>query len=245
VSEVEIVIPVHNEEHVLAESVDRLHSFLQNGFPFSADVTVADNASTDATLAVARELGSARVLHLAEKGRGRALRAAWSQSEASVVAYMDVDLSTDLHALVPLVGPLLADQADISIGSRLAPGSRVTRGIRRELISRTYNHLLHGLLGMRASDAQCGFKAARREAIQALLPEVEDGDWFFDTELLYLAERSGMRINEVAVEWVEDPDSRVNVLTTAIEDLRGIARLRGARPPPSPPVLRRPWWATR
>ena len=227
-SEVEIVIPVYNEEHVLAESIERLHAFLSNGFPFSAQVTVADNASTDATLDVAHELGNVRVLHLGEKGRGRALRAAWAESDAEVVAYMDVDLSTGLDALEPLVGPLLAGHADIAIGSRLAPDAQVTRGLKRELISRTYNHLLHGLLGMRVSDAQCGFKAGRREAIQALLPKIEDGHWFFDTELLYLAERGGMRIHEVAVDWVEDPDSRVNVVTTAIEDLRGIARLRRA-----------------
>jgi hypothetical protein len=144
---------------------------------------------------------------------------------------MDVDLSTDLNALEPLVTPLLANDADIAIGSRLARRSRVTRSVKRDLISRAYNRLLHAGLGLRASDAQCGFKAGRRTAIQALLPEIEDGDWFFDTELLYLAERNGLRIHEVPVEWVEDPDSRVNVLTTAIEDLRGIARLRRAEAP--------------
>ena len=231
-NDVDIVIPVYNEERALPGSLRRLSSFLATELPFSAQVTVVDNASTDATLevahAIAGELGAVRVLHLDEKGRGRALRAAWGESDAAVVAYMDVDLSTELEALAPLVAPLLAGQGDIAIGSRLAPGARVTRGVKRELISRVYNGLLHSLLGLRASDAQCGFKAGRREAIQALLPAVEDGDWFFDTELLYLAERSGLRIHEVAVEWVEDPDSRVNVITTAIEDLRGIARLRRA-----------------
>jgi glycosyltransferase involved in cell wall biosynthesis len=234
-NDVDIVIPVHNEEHVLAASLHLLDGFLRRRVPYSARIVVADNASTDATLAVAhataRELRSVRVLHLDEKGRGRALRRAWGESDAEVVAYMDVDLSTDLKALEPLVAPLLGNDADVAIGSRLAPRSRVTRGVKRELISRAYNGLLHLGLGLQASDAQCGFKAGRRTAIQALLPEIEDGGWFFDTELLYLAERNGLRIHEVPVEWVEDPDSRVNVLTTAIEDLRGIARLRRTEAP--------------
>jgi glycosyltransferase involved in cell wall biosynthesis len=228
VSQVEIVIPVHNEEHVLAESVAELRRFLAARAPFSAEITIVDNASTDATLDVARGLDGVRVLHLDEKGRGRALRAAWSRSDAEVVAYMDVDLSTDLEALPPLVGPLLAKHADVAIGSRLDPSSRVTRSAKRELISRAYNRILHAALGIRASDAQCGFKAGRRDAIRALLPLIEDQHWFFDTELLYLAERSGLRVHEVAVEWVEDPDSRVSIVSTAIEDLRGIARLRRA-----------------
>jgi glycosyltransferase involved in cell wall biosynthesis len=229
---VEIVVPVHNEEHVLESSVRRLYAHLANEFPFSARITIADSASTDGTLAIARtletELSGVYAIHLEEKGRGRALRAAWSVSGADVLAYMDVDLSTDLNALLPLVAPLLSGHSDLAIGSRLINGARVERSFKREVISRNYNFLLRLLLGGRVSDAQCGFKAGRREAIQALLPAVENEHWFFDSELLHLAEQSGLRIHEVPVDWTEDPDSRVQLMATAIEDLRGIARLRRA-----------------
>jgi putative flippase GtrA len=169
-------------------------------------------------------------VHLPEKGRGRALRTAWETSEAAVLAYMDVDLSTDLAALFPLVAPLLSGHSDLAIGTRLTQSSRVTRGPKRELISRAYNRILRTALGARFSDAQCGFKAIRQDRAAAMLPEVVDQGWFFDTELLVLAERSGLRIHEVPVDWVDDPHSTVDIVATARADLRGVARLmRGGR----------------
>jgi glycosyltransferase involved in cell wall biosynthesis len=228
-SQVEIVVPVYNEQAVLRESITRLHGYLNESFPFSWHIVIADNASTDGTLAIAHrlagELPGVDVLHLPAKGRGRALRAAWSASEAKVVCYMDVDLSTDLRALLPLVAPLLSGHSDLAIGTRLAPGARVSRSGKREFISRTYNHLLRAALRARFSDAQCGFKAARADVIQELLPAVRDDAWFFDTELLVVAQRRGMRIHEVPVDWVEDADSRVDIVSTALGDLRGVARL--------------------
>jgi hypothetical protein len=229
---VEIVIPVHNEQRVLRASIGKLHDYLTRQFTFPFQITIADNASTDATpglaLALARELPEVHVLRLERKGRGHALRAAWSRSEADVLAYMDVDLSTDLGELGELLDPLLEGRGDIAIGSRLAPGAQVTRGIKRELISRGYNLLLSALLGAQFSDAQCGFKAGRREIVKALLEEVQDDEWFFDTELLYRSQRRGLAIHEVPVRWVDDPDSRVDILATARADLRGIRRLRRA-----------------
>jgi len=226
---VEIVIPVHNEEVDLGPNVRRLYAFLAGGFPYTFQITIADNASTDRTWDLARELAGqlprVSAARLPAKGRGRALRATWSASRASVVAYMDVDLSTDLGALLPLVAPLVSGHSDLAIGSRLAPGARVIRGPRREVISRGYNLLLRAVLRVRFSDAQCGFKAARADVARRLLPYVEDGAWFFDTELLVLAERSGLRIHEVPVDWVDDLDSRVSILPTAVADLRGIGRL--------------------
>ena len=177
---------------------------------------------------LARELPGVTLLRLERKGRGRALRAAWSESRARVVAYMDVDLSTDLRGLLPLVAPLLSGHSDVAIGTRLANGARVVRGSKRELISRGYNRLLHATLRARFSDAQCGFKAVRRAALDELLDEVRDDGWFFDTELLVLAQRRGMRIHEVPVDWVDDPDSRVDIVRTALGDLKGIARLLAA-----------------
>ena len=232
--QVEIVVPVYNEEAGLGRSIRRLHAFLSASFPFSWRIVIADNASTDATPAIARALGrelrGVSHLRLEEKGRGRALRAAWSASQAEVVAYMDVDLSTDLRALLPLVAPLLSGHSDLAIGTRLAGGARVVRGPKRELISRTYNLILRTALRARFSDAQCGFKAVRREALPSLLAAVRDEGWFFDTELLVLAQRRGLRIHEVPVDWVDDPDSRVAIVRTALEDLRGVARLMAAGP---------------
>ncbi len=225
----DVVVPVYNEEVDLAGSVRRLHQHLSTQLPYTFRITVADNASTDATFdiaaALAGELAHVRVVHLRQKGRGRALQDVWSRSDADVLAYMDVDLSTDLSALLPLVASLVSGHSDLAIGTRLHRGSRVVRGTKREVISRGYNLLLRGTLAARFSDAQCGFKAIRRDVAEQLLPLVEDTGWFFDTELLVLAERSGLRIHEVPVDWVDDPDSRVDVLATALADVRGIARV--------------------
>ena len=225
----DIVVPVYNEEVDLEPSVRRLHAHLSAQFPYSFRITIADNASTDATPRIAArlaaELPDVTALRLAEKGRGRALRVAWSASDAQVLAYCDVDLSTDLAALLPLVAPLISGHSDLAIGTRLGRGARVVRGAKREFISRSYNLLLRGTLGACFSDAQCGFKAIRADVARRLLPLVEDTGWFFDTELLVIAERSGLRIHEVPVDWVDDPDSRVDIVATAIADLKGIARL--------------------
>lgn len=226
---VDIVIPVHNEERDLEPSVRRLLDHLGHSFPFTYRITIADNASTDGTRAIASRLAETlrgvRLVHLADKGRGRALRAAWSGSDSAVLVYMDVDLSTDLAALLPLVAPLVSGHSDLSIGTRLAPGARVVRGVKREVISRCYNFILRRTLAARFSDAQCGFKAIRRDVAEQLLPLVRDDGWFFDTELLLVAQRSGLRVHEVPVDWVDDPDSRVDVVATALADLRGVARV--------------------
>jgi putative flippase GtrA len=230
---VDVVVPVHNEEAVLERSVRRLQAYLAERFPLDWVVTIADNASTDRTWGIAcrlaAELPGVRAVHLDGKGRGRALRATWSTSDARVVAYLDADLSTDLDALLPLVAPLLSGHSDVAIGTRLARDARVVRGPRREAISRAYNLLVRTVLRVGFSDAQCGFKAVRADTARALLPAVEDDGWFFDTELLALAEHRGLRIHEVPVDWVDDPDSRVDVVRTAADDLRGLARVARRR----------------
>jgi len=227
---VEVTVPVYNEEEVLEQSVRLLHSYLTDNLPFDFVITVADNASTDGTFAIAQrlrtELPRVRAVHLDRKGRGLALRHVWSSSEADIVAYMDADLSTGLDAFLPLIAPLLSGHSDLSVGSRLAHGAQVVRGPKREIISRVYNLLLRTVLSARFSDAQCGFKAGRTEVIKALLPAVADDTWFFDTELLMLAQRKGLRIYQVPVTWTEDPDSTVEIVRTALADLRGVVRLR-------------------
>jgi putative flippase GtrA len=224
----DVVVPVHDEEADLEPCLRRLHAHL-TALPYPFRITVAENASTDATVAVATrvaaDLPGIKVLVLPEAGRGRALRTAWLQSDAPVLVYMDVDLSTDLAALLPLVAPLISGHSDLAIGTRLSPSSRVVRGVKREVISRGYNLLLRRTLATSLSDAQCGFKAIRADVAARLLPLVEDTGWFFDTELLVLAERSGLRIHEVPVDWVDDPDSRVDIVATARADLAGIVRM--------------------
>ena len=225
----DVTIPVYNEETDLASCVHRLHAHLERFFPYQYTITIADNASTDSTPLVAtrltHELDNVSYRRLEEKGRGRALSAVWSASEAQVVAYMDVDMSTDLNALLPLVAPLISGHSDLAIGSRLSRHSRVIRGTKREVISRCYNLILRSTLFTRFSDAQCGFKAVRADVARKLLPLIEDTGWFFDTELLVLAERAGLRIHEVPVDWVDDPDSRVDIVATAVADLKGVARV--------------------
>jgi putative flippase GtrA len=233
-ADIDVVVPVHNEQAGLERSIRSLHRYLRSQFPFSWRIVIADNASTDATAAIAaslaRELRGVALLRLDRKGRGLALREAWSRSDARVVCYMDVDLSTDLRGLLPLVAPLVSGHSDVAIGSRLARGARVVRGPKRELISRSYNRILRTVLRARFTDAQCGFKAVRGEVARELLRDVRDDSWFFDTELLVLAQRRGLRIHEVPVDWVDDPDSRVEIVHTAVDDLRGVARLAMAGP---------------
>jgi putative flippase GtrA len=225
----DVVVPVHDEERDLEPCLRRLHAHLSEQLPYPFRITVAENASTDSTLEVATrvaaELPGIEVLAMAEAGRGRALRTAWLRSDAPVLVYMDVDLSTDLAALLPLVAPLISGHSDLAIGTRLSPSARVVRGLKREVLSRGYNLLLRRTLATSLSDAQCGFKAIRADVARRLLPLVEDAGWFFDTELLVLAERSGLRIHEVPVDWVDDPDSRVDIAATARADLAGIARM--------------------
>jgi len=232
---VDIVIPVYNEEHVLADSVSTLRKFLAQDFPHHYRIVVADNASTDGTLEVAQRLAQKHPdvasLHIPQKGRGRALRAAWLTSPADILSYMDVDLSTDLAAFPPLIEAIASEGYDIAIGSRLAREADIRRSLRREVISRSYNVMIKALFFTRFSDAQCGFKAASRRAVQELVPLIENNEWFFDTELLILAEKAGYRVKEIPVRWLEDPDTRVNVPKTVWEDVRGLLRLR----------LRRPW----
>ena len=228
---VDIIIPVYNEEEQLAQSVITLRQYLLLNFPYSWRITIADNASKDQTWQIARRLeqsypGEVKALHLDQKGRGRALRYAWACSDAQIVSYMDVDLSTGLDSFLPLVAPLVTGHSLIAIGSRLARGAKIKRQFKRELTSRVYNLLIKLLFGQVFSDAQCGFKAVRKDLVMPMLALIENNEWFFDSELLLLAEHNRLRIHEVAVDWIEDPDTRVNIRKTVIEDLKGLWRMR-------------------
>ncbi|MFH1485974.1 MAG: dolichyl-phosphate beta-glucosyltransferase [Chloroflexota bacterium] len=231
---VDVVIPVYNEEHSLPPCVATLWSFLNENINQQWTIVLADNGATDGTLDVCKALAEqyphVRYIHLEQKGRGRALKKAWLESSADIVSYMDVDLSTGLEAFPKLLSAI-EEGYDIAIGSRLSSASKVERSFKREMISRIYNLLIKVMFFPPFSDAQCGFKALSRKAVQELVPLAEDLAWFLDTELLLLATLKGFRIKEVPVVWVEDPDSRVRIGKTAWEDIKGLLRMRFQRLP--------------
>ena len=240
---IDVVVPVLNEEQALPACLATLRAFLGSQLQEHRwRIVVADNGSTDGTLAVAKAAAAAHpsevsYLHLDVRGRGRALRRAWLESTADVVSYMDVDLSTGLESFPLLVNAIAEDGYHVATGSRLSKGAQTTRSLEREVVSRAYNLLVRLSMGTHFSDAQCGFKALSREAAHILVPAVVNNHWFFDTELLIIAEKRGFRIKELPVEWTEDPDTRVKIASTALEDLRGLARLRlGGIPEVAPPL---------
>jgi glycosyltransferase involved in cell wall biosynthesis len=227
---IQIVIPVYNEEKKLAPCLEKLTAFLSTQNHGEYGIVVADNGSVDKTRQVGLDWREkcplVDVTHSPEKGRGRTLRRNWSQAGADILSYMDVDLSTGLEAFPRMIDALAQGDYDLATGSRLLAGANTTRCLKRECISRGYNLLLKAAFHSRFSDAQCGFKAITRRAAERLLPLIDDNHWFFDTELLVLAEKLGYRIYDTPVQWIENSDSRVKIFRTALEDIRGMLRLR-------------------
>ncbi len=226
-----VTIPVYNEENALPISIPTLHAFLAEHLnEYDWEIEIADNASIDRTPEVSRSLSEeyarVRYLRLEQKGRGRALKKSWISSDADIVSYMDVDLSTNLESFPPMVHALAKEGYDIGTGSRLMKGANTERSVKREFISRSYNLMVKAMFFTRFSDAQCGFKAVTREVVDVLLPHIEDNVWFFDSELLIIGEKSGYRIFDVPVKWIEDLDTRVKIVSTAIDDIKGLIRVR-------------------
>lgn len=229
-----VVVPVYNEEVDLPRNIPKLFSFLEkNMVDYEWEIVIADNASIDKTPQVGKDLAKnkkIKYLHLDKKGRGRALKKAWSESKSDFLAYMDVDLSSNLSFFPKLIKTLEAG-ADIAIGSRLAPSSKVySRPLVREIMSRGYSFLFRSLFWTSFRDAQCGFKAIKRQAAEKILPLVRDTGWFFDSELLIIADKAGFEIAEVPIVWRDDPDSTVKVAKTALGDVEGLLRLLNKRP---------------
>ena len=236
---VDIVVPVYNEEKVLPRSILILTEYLRDNLRNPWQVIIADNASTDGTRSISEDLcqryAGVSYLPIPQKGRGRALRTAWLGSSADIVSYMDVDLSTDL-AHLPQLLEAIEQGYHIAIGSRLSKGSRGTRSLKREVTSRTYNLSIKSMFMTPFADAQCGFKALTRQTAQAIVPNIENNNWFFDTELLIIAAKRGYKIKSVPVKWDDDPNTTVNITQTATEDIKGLFRLRlGGIPSVSPP----------
>ena len=215
----DVVLPVYNEEAALPLGVQTLHSFLSTSAYTDWRITIVDNGSTDNTQKVARALvekyPQVHAIFLTEKGRGRALKAAWLRSDAKVLSYMDIDLSTDLDSLPQMVDAILHQGYDMAVGSRLAAGAKVTRTIRREMISRCYMLLIKSLFRIHFSDAQCGFKALSQGAARALLPHILDNEWFLDTELLTTAETNNAREAFKKYQWPVIDVTRKSIEETA------------------------------
>jgi glycosyltransferase involved in cell wall biosynthesis len=235
-----ITIPVLNEENELEKNIKILADFLAKNLKYDWEIEIADNGSIDKTQEIGERLareksgktllrqgfeGHVKYRRLEERGRGRALKKSWSGSDAEILSYMDVDLSTNLKSFPPLIDKIISG-ADVATGSRLLKASRTKRQIKREILSRGYNLLVKLMFQNKFSDAQCGFKAITKKAAAALLPKIENDNWFFDTELLLLAERAGFKIAEVPVEWIEDLDSKVKIFKTVMEDIKGLIRVK-------------------
>lgn len=225
-----ITIPVFNEEKALAQTVHRVSDFLAGTLAHDWEIVIASNGSTDSTPDIAcslqKEIPNVRTILLSEKGRGFALKRAWTESRANVLTYMDCDLSTDLNCFPSLVAPILNGHSDISIGSRLLSSARTVRGLKRSVISKSYNRLVRSIFHVSFSDAQCGFKAISRKAFLELQPLVQDNGWFMDTELLLIAEAAGYRIFDLPVSWVDDPDSKVKIISSILDHLKGLFRVK-------------------
>ncbi len=240
IATIDITIPVYNEEDALPNTIAVLTSFLQDKLVNPWQIVIADNASTDNTREVSEKLcgqyPGVNYLRIPQKGRGRALRTSWLDSRADIVSYMDADLSTDLVHFPQLIRSIEAG-SHIAIGSRLSKESQVTRGFKREFISRGYNLLINSMFFIGLPDAQCGFKALTRSTAEAIVPSIKNNNWFFDTELLIIAAKRGFKVASVPVKWDDDPTSTVNVVGTAMEDIKGLLRLRfGGVPRVEPPA---------
>ena len=227
---IDIVLPVLNEAHIIEASISKLHKYLTDNLPYRWQIIIADNGSSDGTYQIAQQLtkrwSGVRLVRLNERGRGLALKTVWQKSKADILAYMDIDLSTNLDSFMPMISPLITGDVGLATGSRLMKESRTTRGFKREIISRCYNRIIRTTMKTNFVDAQCGFKAIRRDLAQKLLPHIKDKAWFFDTELLVKAEYEGYKIHEEPVKWVEDADSRVRIVETAADDIKGLSRVR-------------------
>ena len=228
----DIVLPVYNEQSILKQSVSIICEFITNNLTsYDTNIIIVDNGSTDSTFEIANQLtkshNNIKAKKIKTKGRGIALKTAWFESSSDLLLYMDIDLSTDLSSLKPLIYEIDFNNFDIAIGSRLLKNSVVSnRKFLRTLTSKTYSFLTRFLFLSKIHDFQCGFKIINKHASKTLLPKIKDSGWFFDTELLLLAEKEKFKIKEIPVNWTDDRDSKVNVIKTIIEDIKGLIRMR-------------------
>ena len=228
---IDVVLPCYNEISILRSSVERTLQFFNSAPQYNWHLVIADNGSTDRTDELGKTLAEKNdqvsIISIPEKGRGHALHQAWTTSSADIVTYMDVDLSTRIEHLLDLVQLIDRSNCEVAIGTRLSKQSKTKRSLKREITSQGYVFLIRLFFpSLSITDAQCGFKALKRTTAEVIVPKIKNREWFFDTELLIIAHKEKIGICELPVEWTEDPDSKVNILKTAFEDIRGLIRMR-------------------
>lgn len=229
---IEVIFPVYNEGSTIYDQIKKFNKFFDIDFKKNLYITVADNGSNDNTFTICNDLLNKKLINnylsISQKGRGRAIKQSIINSDADIVSYMDIDLSTDLDHFKDLVESIYLKGYDISIGSRLSKTSKVIgRKKIREFTSRAYNLLIKIYFPKsKIQDMQCGFKAFSRKKILKVLNYVENNRWFFDTELILIARKFNLKIDQIPVKWTDDPNTSVNIISTAIEDIVGLTKLR-------------------
>lgn len=228
---VTIVIPVYNEEEIIAGTLDTLLSFLKRTeFPYPYRITVVDNASTDRTARMVTEFAAynpeTTLLKLAEKGKGRAVRAGWAQEKGGILAFMDADLSSDIGAFKALVDAIANGSADLSIGNRLGKNSKIVSTKKfRKIVSRIYNALVRAFLWTGIDDHQCGFKALSFETFTMLAPKLTETEFFLDTELIALVRKQGLSIHQEDIVWIDSATSKVSLFSDSLKMFLSVVRL--------------------
>ena len=224
---IEITIPTYNEGKIIEKNIDKLFNFLDNS-KLDYNVTIANNASKDNTLIIAKKLARKYkkliVYHTDKPGRGNALKEVWKKSKADILCYMDADLSTDLPHLNSMVE--LFPKYDIVLGNRLSKYSRTNRRIYRTLLSKGYNKIAKYILRIKTNDLQCGFKGIKKKVFMDIVNYTSDDNWFFDSQLIVWGEKKGYKIAEIPIKWIERKASKVKIRSTVTNYLKNLWKLR-------------------
>jgi len=230
-----VVLPARNEELIIRDNVLRLYEYMQGAFPNDDwKIVVSDNNSSDRTAEIVKELAEkhARIEYLLVTvvGKGAAVKNAWEKYSSDVYMFMDSDLATDIHGIPMLVEPLRLETSDIACGSRFLRESAVERSLIRRVTSFGYRLVVKLLLSIKVRDLPCGFKAINEKAKKALLSKIESDGWFFDSELIILGEKLGLRVQEIPVRWREPIEtgrkSKVKIISLSIEYVKEVVKIR-------------------
>ncbi|MBD3359736.1 MAG: glycosyltransferase [Candidatus Buchananbacteria bacterium] len=225
-----LALPVYNEEKVLEKSVLKLYNYFKNNIKDDWQIVIVNNASIDKTKKVADSLAQKFLkvdsLNLEDKGRGNALKNVWQKYEADIYAYCDIDLATDIFAFKKLFNSIINGSANIAIGARYIKGSQTKRTLNRLIYSKVYIFLVRLFFPTKIKDFQCGFKAVDKKTVSEILPLVKDKEWFFDTELLLIAEKNDFKIKEIAVQWKENPETKVKFIRTIYDYIENLIKFK-------------------
>lgn len=224
-----IAIPCYNEEKIIKKNILILLEFCDQNLKQDFTIIIADNNSNDQTKQIIKGLENEKIkyIFIPRKGKGLAIETAWQSQDSDIYVFMDADLAADLNALPELIRQIKQGY-DICIGSRFHKLSKVKRGIIRKIFSHGYSFLFKIILNSKINDAPCGFKAINRKARQNILPQVRNKEWFFDSELLILAEKQNYKIKEIPIKWEEPKHrkSRAGITSIIREYLKMLLKTR-------------------